>query len=176
MWEHTGHCKCEKCVKSIKLEDRKEFSNKENIFSPHVGYINLFPIAFGLVDPEDKIFSSTLHFLKSEDELFSDYGIRSLSKSDLLYHTGDDYWRGNIWINMNYLTLRGLYKFYNNKPEAQIIYNKLRRNLVKSVFAEWKKTKMFYEQYSDLNGAGLKARPFNGWTSLILNIITEKYN
>ena len=40
-----------------------------------------------------------LKYLSDKDELYSEYGIRSLSKSDLLYHTGDDYWRGNIWMN-----------------------------------------------------------------------------
>ena len=69
-----------------------------------------------------------------------------------------------------------MYKYYKNDEEAMQIYNKIRNNLIRNVFKEWKVEKTFYEQYSDLNGKGVKARPFNGWTSLILNIVTEKYD
>ena len=129
----------------------------------------------GALKVDDKKFRTTLSFLKSSDELFSPYGIRSLSKSDILYHSADDYWRGNIWINMNFMILRGLYKYYNKDPEAMEIYTSIRKNIINTVFKNWKKTRTFYEQYSDINGQGLKNRPFNGWTSLIINIIAEKY-
>lgn len=175
-----NHCNCEKCKKSVKLEERPEFKLKEKIFNPHIGYVNLLPIAFGALDIKtekgEKVFRQTLHFLSSPDELYSNYGLRSLSKNDLLYHTGDDYWRGNIWINMNYLVLRGLFKYYKHDTQAYEIYKMIRENLIGNIFKQWKTKEMFYEQYSDRTGEGLKARPFNGWTSLILNIITEKYD
>lgn len=44
--------------------------------------------------------------------VLSPYGIRSLSKTDLLFHKDEDYWRGNVWINVNYLVYRGLLKHY----------------------------------------------------------------
>jgi mannosyl-oligosaccharide glucosidase len=171
-----GHCNCPKCKRAKKLEDNPQYNSKENIFSPHIGYVNMYPLMFGLLKKEDPLLKSTLNYLSDKDELFSDYGVRSLSKSDLLYHTGDDYWRGNIWMNMNYLILRGLFKFYYDVPEAKQLYTILRRNIIKSVFNEWKLTRMFYEQYSDVNGRGVRARPFNGWTSLILNIVSENYH
>jgi len=170
----AAHCKCEKCQKALKLEERN--LEKENIFNPHVGYVNLFPIIFGYLKKDDKLFRNTLKLLSDPKILNSDFGIRSLSKSDLLYHTGEDYWRGNIWINMNYLTLKGLKKFYYNDEEANAIYADLRLKVIRTVFTNWKKTQMFNEQYSDIDGTGLKARPFNGWSSLVLNIITEKYD
>lgn len=169
-----AHCKCEKCSKALKLEEMN--LEKENIFNPHVGYVNLFPLIFGYLKIEDKVFRNTLQLLANPEILNSNFGIRSLSKSDLLYHTGEDYWRGNIWINMNYLTLRGLKKFYYNDPDAKAVYEDLRFKIIKTIFTNWKKSKMFYEQYSDIDGTGLRARPFNGWSSLVLNIITEKYD
>lgn len=170
------HCNCPQCLKSKKLEERVEFREKQKIHNPHIGYLNLYPLAFGFLKSTDLAYKMILHYLKSDDELFSEYGIRSLSKSDLLYHTGEDYWRGNIWINMNFMVLRGLYKHYLDDPEARIIYDELRANLIRNVFNNWKKENTFFEQYSDLNGQGVKARNFNGWTSLILNIVTEKYD
>jgi mannosyl-oligosaccharide glucosidase len=50
-----------------------------------------------------------LNLLGDENELWSDYGIRSLSKADEFYGTGENYWRGPIWINMNYLAIVQLY-------------------------------------------------------------------
>jgi len=155
------HCNCPQCSKSKKLEERKEFRDKKKIHNPHIGYINLYPLAFGLLKIDDPAFRLILHYLRSDDELYSDYGIRSLSKSDLLYHTGEDYWRGNVWININYLVLRGLYKFYADDAEAKNIYLTIREALIKNVFREWQKENTFYEQYSDINGKGVKARNFN---------------
>jgi len=170
----AAHCKCEKCKKALKLEERN--LEKENIFNPHIGYVNLFPIMFGYLKKEDRVFRNILKILTDENVLNSQHGIRSLSKSDLLYHTGEDYWRGNIWINLNYLTLRGLKNFYSDDEEAIAVYQVLRYRVIKTIFNNWKINKMFYEQYSDVDGKGLKAKPFNGWTSLVLNIITEKYD
>lgn len=167
-------CDCPKCHKSKKLEERG--IAKEDTFNPHIGYVTLFPLMFGYLDSKSDEFYNLLRILASGDELNSYYGIRSLSKNDLLYHTGEDYWRGNIWINMNYLTLRGLYLYYKSNSEAFELYNSLRNKIVLTVFNEWKRTGTFYEQYSDVDGKGLKANPFNGWTSLIVNIITENYD
>lgn len=172
----TNHCNCQNCKRSEKLENRSEFKNKANIFNPHLGYVNLYPLFFGVLKTDEQAFRNTLQLLKSKDELLSDFGIRSLSKKDLLYHSGEDYWRGNIWMNINFLTLRGLYKHYKHDTEALEVYKLIRNNLIKNIFKQWKVEKTFYEQYSDIDGKGLKARPFNGWTSLILNIITEKYD
>lgn len=167
-------CNCPKCKKSKRLEELG--LKKETIYNPHIGYTTFSPIIFGFLDKSSPEFENLLKYLSSNDEVYSPYGIRSLSKSDLLYHTGDDYWRGNIWINMNYLILRGLHNYYKDHTEATNIYNDLRNKIVKTVYDEWLKSGMFYEQYSDIDGKGLKARPFNGWTSLIVNIITEDYN
>jgi mannosyl-oligosaccharide glucosidase len=135
----------------------------------------LYPLFFGYLKKEDIAFRNILNLLKDENILNSPYGIRSLSKSDLLYHTGEDYWRGNIWINLNYLTLKGLKVYYSDDKEAMEIYQDLRIKLIKTVFKNWNKTGMFYEQYSDIDGNGLRARPFNGWSSLVLELITERY-
>ena len=170
-----NHCKCQKCSKSLKLEDRKEYKNKENTFNPHIGYINLFPLFFG--DFEKENLGDLFKYLNNKNEYMSEFGIRSLVKNDLLYHTGDDYWRGKIWIQMNYLTLSGLYKYYNEVNEdAEKIYDKVRNGVIKAVYNSWAKTHTFYENYDDITGKGVMNNPFNGWTSTILLIISENYD
>jgi mannosyl-oligosaccharide glucosidase len=46
--------------------------------------------------------------MRDPNHLWSPYGIRSLSKSHPLFGQGENYWRGPIWIQMNYLALAAL--------------------------------------------------------------------
>jgi mannosyl-oligosaccharide glucosidase len=43
-----------------------------------------------------------------EEELWSEFGLRSLSKKDEFYGTAENYWRGPVWMNMNYLAVAQL--------------------------------------------------------------------
>jgi mannosyl-oligosaccharide glucosidase len=81
---------------------------EENTHVCHKGYISLFPFLTGLVDKDSKHLGAILDLIGDEEHLWSEFGLRSLSKSDELYHTGEDYWRGPIWINMNYLAVQQL--------------------------------------------------------------------
>ena len=168
-----NHCECPKCIKSYKLEERKEYKKKENTFNPHIGYINLFPIFFG--DFNETELGDLFKYLGDKNEFLSDYGIRSLVKSDLLYRTGDDYWRGKIWIQINYLVLRGLNNYFINNKEIKNIYDKIRYGLIKAVYKTWAKSHTFFENYDDITGEGVMNHPFNGWTSTILLILSENY-
>lgn len=145
--------------------------------SRHIGYLNVFPIFFGLIDINSLAFENILNLLNDEYGLKSQFGIRSLSKRDDYFHKNDDYWTGNIWININYLILRGLKLYYWKKQRVKDIYTELRNNIIKNVCGEWENTGYFWENYNEKNGFGDKnrAKPFNGWTSLITIIISEKY-
>ena len=169
-----NHCNCPKCKKSYKLEERKEYRKKENTFNPHIGYINLFPIFFGDFDKNE--LGNLFKLLGDENEFMSDFGIRSLVKNDLLYRTGDDYWRGKIWVQINYLTLRGLKKYFWDFDDVKNIYDKIRFGLIKAVYKTWIKGHTFYENYDDISGEGVMNHPFNGWTSTILLIMSENYD
>ena len=55
----------------------------------------------------------TIELLRDPSRLWSDHGLRSLSAADPWYGRenapGDaPYWRGPIWVNLNYLALSGL--------------------------------------------------------------------
>ncbi|CAO3640504.1 unnamed protein product [Cunninghamella blakesleeana] len=146
----------------------------------HKGYISLFPMILGLLPADSPKLKATLDIIENEEELWSPYGLRSLSLSDPMYNTGEVYWRGPIWLNINYLTLQSLYNNYMSKPgpyqeRCQLIYTSLRKNLISTVFNDYKNTGYVWEQYSDSTGEGLRSHPFTGWTSLILLIMAETY-
>lgn len=61
-------------------------------------------------------------------------------------------------------------------PRARDIYAKLRQNLIDNLHGEWERTGHIWEQYSDRTGRGQRSRPFSGWTSLIVLIISEDYH
>ncbi|ORZ15868.1 glycoside hydrolase [Absidia repens] len=160
--------------------DQSADAEGQTSFVCHKGYITLFPMVLGLLDPASPKLGAVLDMIENEDELWSPYGLRSLSASDPYYKTGEVYWRGPIWMNLNYLTLQSLHNNYMNRPgpyqeRSKVIYTKLRDNLISTVFKDYQKTGYVWEQYSDDTGEGLRSHPFTGWTSLILLMMAEIY-
>lgn len=85
---------------------------EESVHVCHKGYISIFPFLTGLVPIESPRLGAILDLIADPNELWSDYGLRSLSASNEFYGTDENYWRGPIWINMNYLALKNLYVRY----------------------------------------------------------------
>ena len=90
----------------------------------HVGYNTLFPLLLTLLDPaRDEVqLLALLKVLRDPKKLWSPHGLRSLSADDLFYGQenapGDaPYWRGAIWMPINFLALRAL-KHYSADADA----------------------------------------------------------
>lgn len=107
----------------------------------HLGYVALFPLLLRLLPPSSPRLPRLLELLRDPQRLWSPYGIRSLSLADLWHARenapGDQpYWRGPIWININYLALGGLHYYAQqqgpSRARAAVIYTELRDNLVSS--------------------------------------------
>lgn len=148
--------------------------NDELVFNENFGYINLFPLFFGY---NQDLESLKQYFKKIMDyeELWTDFGIRSLSKKSRYFGTGDNYWRGPIWIPINYLILRGLKVFYNNNEEANKIYTRLRDNLIRNLMKNFELTGLVWENYNAWTGIGQREAGFCGWSALITLILKEEY-
>lgn len=86
------------------------FSSDENTFVCHAGYISLFPVLTGLLPPSSPHLGPVLDLMRDPEKLWSDFGIRSLSKDHPLFGQGENYWRGPIWMPFNYMALSSLYK------------------------------------------------------------------
>ncbi|CAF3930979.1 unnamed protein product [Adineta steineri] len=151
----------------------------------HFGYVSLFPLMTRILDPQSTKLEKILNDLQNPSLLWTQYGLRSLAQSSVMYgvrNTEHDppYWRGAIWINMNYMVLSSLQHYaktsgpYSDK--ARQIYSQLRTNLITNMFRVYEKTGHIWEQYDDKTGNGQGSHPFTGWSSLIVLIMSELYD
>jgi mannosyl-oligosaccharide glucosidase len=151
---------------------------------PRVGYTTLFPLLLNILEPNCTSLSEILDIIEDREYLWTDYGLRSLATNDTFYNhpngPGDNpYWRGPIWINVNYLTLKALYYYSGTDSVYHTriadIYTRLRTNIQNTIINSYTKTGFFWEQYSDSTGEGIRGHPFTGWTTLLVNIMSEMY-
>ena len=78
--------------------------NGKKQFDGHIGYINFFPFFLDGIDPDDDRFETVWQkLIANETGLWTEFGIRSLSKYDPYYRLGDNYWTSPIWMNINFL-------------------------------------------------------------------------
>ncbi|KAF7295130.1 Mannosyl-oligosaccharide glucosidase [Mycena indigotica] len=155
-------------------------SDDESYHVCHAGYLSMFPLLLGLLPPTAEHLGPMLDMLRDPDQLWSPYGLRSLSASHPEFGQGENYWKGPIWIQMNYLALRSLFKVYAKeegpyRERAQQIYHELRKNIINNVFEEYQRTGYVWEQYDSTTGKGMRSHPFTGWTSLVTLILAETY-
>lgn len=152
---------------------------------PHVGYVSLFPFMGGLIPPGSQILEKQLDLISNRSTLWTRFGLRSLAKTSSLFmkrNTEHDppYWRGPIWMNMNYMILSALHHYSRvegpYREKAKNIYSDLRNNLIRNVVNNYHQTGYFWEQYDQKTGKGKGTPMFTGWTSLVLLIMAEDYN
>ncbi|ODH45374.1 hypothetical protein ACO22_00098 [Paracoccidioides brasiliensis] len=149
--------------------------SEEHVHVCHKGYVSIFPFMTGLIPADSPRLGPVLDLIQNPEELWSDYGIRSLSKKDKFYGTEENYWRSPIWININYLILKNLLDVAGvagpHQDQAREMYTQLRKNIVENVFDQWKKTGFAWEQYNPETGAGQRTQHFTGWTSLVVKMM-----
>lgn len=148
------------------------------------GYGSLFPLSLQILAPDSPKLLPILEKLEDPHFLWTPFGLRSLSANSPIYqkrNTEHDppYWRGAVWININFLTLKAL-KSYSQVTSpagilAQNIHAKLRNNIISNVVGEYYKTGYVWEQYDDSTGQGKGCRPFTGWSALVVLIMAEEY-
>uniref|UniRef100_A0AAF5D2S6 Mannosyl-oligosaccharide glucosidase n=2 Tax=Strongyloides stercoralis TaxID=6248 RepID=A0AAF5D2S6_STRER len=149
------------------------------------GYNSIFPFLLKQIPPKAPELKIILKKIGDPDILWSRYGLRSVAKNSPYYNkrnTEHDppYWRGNIWININYMALSSLKYYADIKGPYQTmslhLYEQLQSNVVSNIANEYKKTGFIWENYNDQTGAGQGTRPFNGWSSLVLAMLSGDFN
>ncbi|KAL9328875.1 hypothetical protein ACSQ67_003878 [Phaseolus vulgaris] len=151
---------------------------------PHIGYVSFFPFMGRIIPSDSWILEKQLELILNRSLLWTEYGLRSLAKTSSLYmkhNTEHDppYWRGPVWINMNYRILSALHHYSQvNGPyqaKAKAAYAELRSNLIRNIVRNYQQSGFLWEQYDQIQGKGKGAHPFTGWTSLVVLIMAEAY-
>lgn len=176
-------------VKLVKVQGetekvRVELTPPKLQFVNSFGYVSMFPFLLQILRPENPVLAKVLFDLRDPQLLWTDYGLRSLAQTAPLYmkyntEHNPPYWRGAIWINMNYLILKAL-NYYSEIPgpyqeNAQSLYNELRKNVVSNVIKNYKRSGYIWEHYNDKTGVGEGGHPFTGWSATFVLIMAEIY-
>eukprot|EP01133_Synstelium_polycarpum_P014239 gene14239-16801_t len=156
------------------------YNSANNItFTKTAGYINYFPLFLGLVPVDSRRLMPLLDTLKDIRGLWSRHGFRSMSLQDPHYGTNENYWRGPIWININYLFVSQFHQTYMKSGPCSEgfaeMYFTLRHNIIDNIYRVHRDTGFLWEQYHGIEGNGERNHPFTGWTSLVLLMLAEKF-
>lgn len=179
-------------TKAVQLKPRPPQGLMRVVGRPHphlqyvdaLGYVSLFPFLLRLLDPNSPRLGPMLDVLADRRQLWSPFGLRSLAASSPFYSQRNSehdppYWRGAVWLNVNYLALGALHYYGHlegpHQARAARLHRELRANLVGNVRRQYQATGFLWEQYSDQDGRGMGCRPFQGWTSLVLLAMAEDY-
>ena len=150
----------------------------------HMGYVAIFPLMLRLLPADAPQLGAVLDSIRDPEQLWTPWGLRSLSKKSNYFQRGNapgdaPYWRGPIWINIQWLALYGLHHYGHtpgpHQAKAKGIYKELRENVMQNLRKEWERTGFLWEQYSEDTGKGQRAHPFNGWSSLVVAIMGEDF-
>lgn len=176
-WSDENNCYCDLTIDS--LEDTRRFVC-------HEGYISLLPFALKLMPLDSPKLGHILNLMADPEKIYSDYGLLSLSRKDEYFGTAENYWRGPIWMNINYLCLDALRHYYpvlatdtvrgltKDEELAKELSTNIRSNLINNIFKNWETKGYCYESYSQYSGEGKGIEHFTGWTALIVNIMGHK--
>ncbi|KAF5915072.1 hypothetical protein HPG69_003573 [Diceros bicornis minor] len=179
-------------TKAVQLKPRPPQGLMRVVGRPHphlqyvdaLGYVSLFPLLLRLLDPNSSRLGPLLDVLGDSRHLWSPFGLRSLAASSPFYGQRNSehdppYWRGAVWLNVNYLALGALHHYGHLKGPHQAraakLHSELRANVVSNVRRQYQATGFLWEQYSDRDGRGMGCRPFHGWTTLVLLVMAEDY-
>lgn len=112
-------------------------------------------------------------YLLSQDHLWSDYGIRSLSKSDPEYNNRNimksySNWQGPLWPLVNYICMQILlnYGFQDNAIEVA-------RKNSKLILEDIRISSGMHENYDAETGKPLAAGNKVSWNLLVANMLSE---
>ena len=135
-------------------------------------FSGMIPLWAGMLD-QDRGAASCRRYLLNRDEMWTDFGIRSLSKRDSRYNNVNmikpySNWQGPVWPIANYFYLHALLN-YGFKKEAQELAQIISRLVLKDI----QDSDGMHENYDAETGQPLAAPNFVSWNILVPNMIDE---
>ena len=174
-----AHCDCPGCKRySQPLHNRKDWlKTAKTGFSPHLGYVTLFPLLLGVLDPvaDAQVIENTMVIAES---LLVSAGAASLSPDDPLFGSGEDYWCGNIWGNIQLLLVGALRGYADTTAHSRdrmlALSDQISSRFTRAVREELATTGWLREHFSPKTGKGGGVAPFAGWTAASLVLLETK--
>ena len=181
-WVEEAGAYCDVGVTAVAAQQQPQQSHPPTLtLGPvcHVGYVSILPLVLRMVPPDSPHLGATLTAMASPAVLLSPYGLRALSARDPFFHTGEDYWRSAVWLNINYLAVAAL-RYYAgvdgpHAAEAGRLAAELEERVVGGVVGEYARSGFLWESYDSGTGAGRGTHPFTGWTALVALMVGGKY-
>ena len=186
--DDAAHCACPQCKHHSSLPLKKRFVEGytvKPVHSPHLGYVNLFPMMMGQLcvsNPRDRShLAYVTRTILSHEGLMSEFGVISLSRKDPLFQTGNNYWRGNIWANINLLVAGSLMAYSEAlrgivaplSREMQDKANDVKKKWVAYMKQAWETAEGPREFLNPLTGEGGGVYPFAGWTAATMALLSS---
>ena len=152
----------------------------------HAGYVSLIPFALGLVRPSSADRLAAVLSTMQSSGLWTEWGLRSLSSEDAKFATDENYWRGAVWININYLAIVALAQYAHLAPHSSGLLSSVlsilgggsgggrRSDEFAHLLDHSSPIRWGEEQTSGLDGARLTAM-YEGLRSNVVNNIHQQY-
>jgi hypothetical protein len=129
--------------------------------------IGFLPLWAGIADEQQS--RRLVRKLKDPKKFWRTYGVPSLAADDP-YYTAKGYWNGPVWVQWNYLIMRGLLD-YGYKAEAKELVERVAANMI----AQLKRDHNFWELYSpDDQWAGHHKTYI--WAGIISRMMLDVYD
>lgn len=155
-------------------EDKAYYTvdTKKAAFIKRLSFSSMVPL-WAKLAPEKNAKEHIEKNILNPDKLWSDFGIRSLSKEDpdfnqrnIIYPFSN--WQGPVWPIANYLHCHGL-NCYGYKKEALTCAERV----IKLCISDMDLTGGMHENYNSETGEPLAAPDFISWNMLLMNLVGE---
>ncbi len=154
-------------------EEDSLYYNMDRINGSHIkmpGYSSFIPLWANI--PDTKQATLTIEkYLINPDEMWTEFGIRTLSKTVVGYNNINmikphSNWQGPIWVVSNYMYIWGMmnYGYYQKSIEAS-------KNITKLLLSSIEKYGGMYENYDAETGKPLAAPGFISWNLLSSHLL-----
>jgi mannosyl-oligosaccharide glucosidase len=163
-----------------------DYSPAANGRLDHIGFPGMLPLCLGTETNKTRLEKLLTH-MSDKTDLLDNHGWLSLSQRDSKFSRRGNYWRGNLWVNQQYLCCQGLYYYEKQYRERDPSLSKkmfelrkaVQKSLIKLVYDNYFLHDItqggIYETYHPFDGKGYNNVPFSGWSALVVLMISEDY-
>lgn len=148
------------------------YDTEKNTYIKRISFSSMVPL-WAKLTPLDKGRRFIEKYVLNPNKLWSEYGIRSLSKDDPDFNQDNiiipfSNWQGPVWPVANYLHCHSI-NSYGYKEEALDIAERV----IKLCIRDMDTTGGMHENYNSETGEGLAAPGFISWNILLMNLTDE---